>query len=84
MRGWVYEATFSSDTDGSERVVTRNHAANQVSGAQCLDSGRGPRLQLVFKDDETEELEPRLRLLPVDSSQSLAIVIHGTTYRFIF
>jgi hypothetical protein len=43
-----------------------------------MNGGRCSGLELVFKDDETEELQIALRLLSVDSGTALAGLGHQT------
>ena len=57
VRSRVYEAAFPCYTDRSQRVVTCDHSACEVSGAQSLDGRCSPWLQLVFKDHQTEKAQ---------------------------
>ena len=62
MCGRVYETAFASDTDGSQRVVAGDHAADEVRGSQGLDGRCRSRLELVLEYDQTQELQSGLRL----------------------
>ena len=70
VRCLVHEATLSGDADSSQRVVSSNHATGEVSVPQRLNGRSRPGLQFVLEDDQSQELQTRLGLLPSTLSQT--------------
>ena len=70
VRGGVDQATFARDASSGQWIVARDHPARKVGGAERLNGWRGPRLELVFEDDQTKELQVRLRLFAADGSSA--------------
>ena len=59
-----HQSTFPRYTDCCPNVVACAHPNGQVGGSQSVN-GRGSRfLELVLKDDESQELQAAFRLLP--------------------
>lgn len=58
----VDHSAFSRDTNGSQGVVARDHAAGKVRCPKRLYRGRRSRLKLVLEDNEAEEAKARLSL----------------------
>ena len=73
LSGRINQSTFASNADGCERIVSRDHPACEVGGAQSLDGRCRPWLQLVLENDETQELQTRFCLLPLDGVSELSI-----------
>ena len=55
VRSRVDKAAFSCNADRSQRIVTCDHPACEVSGAQSLDGRCSPWLQLVLEDHQPKE-----------------------------
>ena len=73
MRSWVDETAFSSDTNGSQWVVTGDHTADEVGRSQSLNSRSRPGLELVLKYDEAEEAQPGFGLFTASGHECTQI-----------
>ena len=62
-----YKTAFTSNRDGGPDIVTGDHAAGEVSGAESVDVGRSVGFELVLKDNEAEELQVGLCLFTAQS-----------------
>jgi hypothetical protein len=62
MRSLADDATFPSDTNCSESIVSGDHPTGQVGGSQRKNRGRCPWFYLVLEDDQSEETKATFRL----------------------
>lgn len=67
MCSLAYQTALSCDADSSQRVVSSNHPACQMSCPEGLDGRSCPRLQFILKDDQSEETKIRFRLLSIET-----------------
>lgn len=58
------QSALSRDAHSSSVIIASRHSNRQVSVAKCFYGGSRARLQLVLKDDETEESKAGFGLLP--------------------
>lgn len=61
--GAVDQRTLPSDADGSQDVVSGAHDLPDARLVKFLDGASRCRLQLILKDDETNEIKSTLGLL---------------------
>lgn len=55
MSGLSDQSALPGNTDSRKRVIASDHAAGKMGLAKSLNGGRRTWLQLVLKDDQTEE-----------------------------
>lgn len=60
MRGLVNEVTVPGNAYSRENVVSCTHNFPDTGLGQLIKDARRGRLQLVFKDDESNEIQSRL------------------------
>jgi hypothetical protein len=58
----VYQATFTRDADGSQRIIACDHPTCEMRGTQGLNGRSCPRFELVLKYHKTQKLQPRFGL----------------------
>ena len=57
------QSTLPRNTDSRKGVIASDHSTGEMGLTKSLNGGRRTWLQLVLKDDQSEEAKTRLRLL---------------------